>query len=358
MESIRDWFRRHFRDPEVVALLVLLLAGLLLVVFFGRVLAPVIASVVIAYVLHAPMERLHQLGTPRRLALGVVFSGFLAFLLLALLAFLPLLLQQIEQVVGALPGMIGLVQELLLELPERRPDLIDPMQVEELGVRLRNEALSAAQGLLAFSFAQLGSLVVLGVYLFVVPFLVFFLLKDTDSILAWLERFLPGRRALATRVWTDVDRKLGAYVRGKLYEMAIVGTSAWLAFTWLGVDFALLLAVATGLSVLVPYVGVVAVAGPVTLVAFFQFGWSSSFGAVVGAYTVIQLLDGNLLAPLLLSEVVDLHPVAVIVAIFAFGGIWGFWGVFFAIPLATVAAAVIEAWPGAPDPDPNEPAAR
>ena len=353
MDSIREWFRRHFRDPEIVALLALLLAGILVVVFFGRALAPVIASVVIAYVLHAPMERLCHVGAPRPLALAIVFSGFMAFLLLTLLAFLPLLLQQIEQVVRALPGMIGLVQDLLLELPERRPDLIDPAQVEDLVARLRVEALTAAQGLLAFSFAQLGSVVVVGVYLFVVPFLVFFLLKDKQHILAWLERFLPGRRALAARVWADVDRKLGAYVRGKIYEMAIVGGTAWLVFTWLGLDFALLLAVATGLSVLVPYVGVVAVAGPVTLVAFFQFGWSSSFAAVVAAYTVIQLLDGNLLAPLLLSEVVDLHPIAVIVAIFVFGGLWGFWGVFFAIPLATVAAAVIEAWPGAPAPDPE-----
>ncbi len=355
MDSIRDWFRRHFRDPEVVALLALLLGGLLLVVFFGRVLAPVIASVVIAYVLHAPMTKLHQVGAPRLVALGVVFSGFMAFLLLALLAFLPLLLQQIEQVVRALPGMIGLVQELLLELPERRPDLIDPMQVEDLVVRLRNEAVTAAQGVLAFSLAQVGSLVAVGVYLFVVPFLVFFLLKDKDRILAWLERFLPGERALAARVWADIDRKLGAFVRGKIYEMGIVGTVAWIAFTWLGVDFALLLAVATGLSVLVPYVGVVTVAIPVTLVALFQFGWSSTFAAVVGAYTGIQLVDGNLLAPLLLSEVVDLHPTAVIVAIFVFGGIWGFWGVFFAIPLATVAAAVIEAWPGAPDAEAGQP---
>ncbi len=353
MDSIRSWFRRHFRDPEIVALLALLLGGILLVVFFGRVLAPVIASVVIAYVLDAPMERLRRIGTPRLLALGIVFSGFMAFLLLALLAFLPLLLQQIEQVVRALPGMIGLVQDLLLELPERRPDLIDPVQVEELVARLRNEAVTAAQGVLAYTFAQLGNLVVVGVYLFVVPFMVFFLLKDKDGILTWLERFLPGRRALAARVWADIDRKLGAYVRGKIYEMAIVGVSAWLSFTWLGVDFALLLAVATGLSVLVPYVGVVAVAVPVTLVALFQFGWTSSFGAVVGVYTAIQLIDGNLLAPLLLSEVVDLHPVAVIVAIFVFGGIWGFWGVFFAIPLATVAAAVIEAWPGAPAPEPE-----
>lgn len=348
MEGIRAWFRRHFADPEIVALSVLLLGGIALIALAGRALSPLIASVVIAYVLDAPVERLRRLGAPRPLALGLVFTAFLAFLLLSLLAFLPLLLQQVEQVVLALPGMIALVQELLLELPERRPDLIDPQQVEELAARLRGEALSAAQGVLAFSFAQLGSLFALGVYLFVVPFLVFFLLKDKRQILGWLERFLPGRRALAARVWADVDHKLGAYVRGKIYEMGIVGAATWVAFRLLGVDFALLLAVASGLSVLVPYVGVVAVALPVVLASFFQFGWGGSFAAVLAAYTVIQILDGNLLAPLLLAEVVDLHPVAVIAAIFVFGAVWGFWGVFFAIPLATVAAAVLEAWPTVP----------
>ena len=352
MEPIRSWFRRHFSDPEIAALTVLLVVGVALVLLVGRLLAPVIASLVIAYVLDAPVERLRQIGTPRPLALGIVFSTFMAFLLLGLLAFLPLLLQQFEQVVRALPGMIGLVQEVLLELPERWPDLIDPMQVEELVASLRSESLNAAQNLLAYSFGQLGSVVAVGVYLFVVPFLVFFLLKDKARILGWLERFLPTRRTLAARVWADVDRRLGGYVRGKIYEMAIVGASAWLAFTWLGLDFALLLAVATGLSVLVPYLGVVAVALPVSLVAFFQFGWTGAFAAVMGAYTVIQLVDGNLLAPLLLSEVVDIHPVAVIAAIFVFGGIWGFWGVFFAIPLATLAVAVLEAWPGLPEEPP------
>ena len=63
------------------------------------------------------------------------------------------------------------------------------------------------------------------------------------------------------------------------------------------------------------------------------------------AYLVIQALDGNVLVPLLFSEVVDLHPIAIIVAVLVFGGIWGFWGVFFAIPLATVVQSVLKAWP-------------
>jgi len=114
----------------------------------------------------------------------------------------------------------------------------------------------------------------------------------------------------------------------------------------LGLQYTLLLAVLTGVSVLIPYIGAAVVTLPVALVALFQWGPTAEFYYVLVAYLVIQALDGNLLAPLLFSEVVNLHPVAIIVAILFFGGIWGFWGVFFAIPLATLINAVLRAWPG------------
>jgi len=84
---------------------------------------------------------------------------------------------------------------------------------------------------------------------------------------------------------------------------------------------------------------------PVTLVAFFQWGWSTEFFYVFTVYSVIQFLDGNVLVPLLFSEAVNLHPIAIILAVLVFGGIWGLWGVFFAIPLATLIKSLLQAWP-------------
>jgi putative permease len=69
------------------------------------------------------------------------------------------------------------------------------------------------------------------------------------------------------------------------------------------------------------------------LVALFQFGLSSEFGYVMLAYGIIQIIDGNVIVPLLFSEAVNLHPVVIIIAVIFFGGLWGFWGIFFAIPL-------------------------
>jgi len=108
-----------------------------------------------------------------------------------------------------------------------------------------------------------------------------------------------------------------------------------------------LLATLVGLSVVIPYIGAAAVTVPIAAIAFFQWGWSADFWYILVAYGVIQALDGNVLVPLLFSEVVNLHPVAIIIAVLVFGGVWGFWGVFFAIPLATLVQAVLRAWPRA-----------
>ena len=102
-----------------------------------------------------------------------------------------------------------------------------------------------------------------------------------------------------------------------------------------------------GLSVVIPYIGAAIVTLPVAMIAFFQWGWTNEFFYLMLAYGIIQALDGNVLVPLLFSEAVNLHPIAIIVAVLVFGGLWGFWGVFFAIPLATLIKAVMNAWPRA-----------
>ena len=146
-------------------------------------------------------------------------------------------------------------------------------------------------------------------------------------------------------IWTEMDMQFANYVRGKAIEILIVGVASYGLFLWLGLNYAALLALLVGLSVLVPYVGATVVTIPVLLVGYMQWGLSNDFLWLFISYGVIQFLDGNLLVPILFSEVVNLHPVFIIVSVLLFGGIWGFWGVFFAIPLATLVKAVFNAWP-------------
>jgi putative permease len=147
------------------------------------------------------------------------------------------------------------------------------------------------------------------------------------------------------KIWAEMNLQIANYVRGKVIEIFIVGAVTYICFALLGVNYALLLGIAVGFSVVVPYIGAAVVTIPVAVIGFFQWGFTSEFYYLMGVYAVIQALDGNVLVPLLFSEAVNLHPIAIILAVLVFGGLWGFWGVFFAIPLATLFKAVVSAWP-------------
>ena len=345
MNIVTQWYRRYVSDPQVVILAVLLAAGFLVMLTLGQMLAPVLAGVVIAYLLDGVVEKCHRMGMPRLPAVIVVFVLFMTFLVFATLWLAPRLSEQVTQLIRQLPDIITHSQSVLSQLPERYPNLFTAEQVSELGASIRAEITELSQRVLSLSVPALTGLISLLVYIILVPVLSFFFLKDKYRIFAWFNQRLPQQRTLVDAVASDVNEQVANYVRGKVWEIFIVGAAAFATFSLMGLQYALLLSTMVGLSVIIPYIGAAVVTLPVALIAWFQWGWSADFGWVLFAYAVLQALDGNLLAPLLFSEVVNLHPVAIIVAILVFGGIWGFWGVFFAIPLATLVQAVMTAWP-------------
>lgn len=345
MDLIRNWVRRTMDDPQIAAFIILLVAGLLVLITLGGLLAPVIAALVIAYLLEGLVRTFEKFGVPRLLAVTVVILFLTAFLVLVLFALIPMLYRQVAQLVDQLPAILTQGQMLLLQLPEHYPQLFSESQIREMLDAARREITDWGQRVVASVTVQ--SLFILGtlaIYAVLVPFLVFFFLKDKRKLLDWLSNHMPRHRALAYEVWGEVDLQIGNYVRGKIIEILIVWAVTYVTFSLLGLQFAMLLAVATGLSVIIPYIGAFAITVPVALIAYFQFGLSEQFLYVILAYLVIQVLDGNVLVPILFSEAVNIHPVAIIISILVFGGIWGFWGVFFAIPLATFIQAVIKAW--------------
>ncbi len=345
MDFLKDWFRRTFADPQVVILGMILLVGVLFFLGFGRMLWPVLASIVVAYLLEAGVQLIQRTGLPRPAAVLIVFLLFLASLVFLLFGVVPIISRQLTQLVTALPGYVSQGQELLVELPRKYPQLLSEVQVQAITENIGTELARWGQQLVGWSLASVANVAALLIFLVLIPVLVYFFLMDKQKLIDWFVGYLPKERHLTSAVWSDVERQIANYVRGKVLEILIVGGVTYVTFLVLGLQYAALLALIVGFSVLIPYVGAFAATIPVALVAFFQFGWGWEFGWVVIAYTVIQVLDGNLLVPLIFSEAVNLHPIAIIVAILIFGGLWGFWGVFFAIPLATVVQAVLAAWP-------------
>ena len=211
-----------------------------------------------------------------------------------------------------MPNMMQKGQILLLSLPQSYP-FISEAQIQDLVAGINNELARIGQIVVSLSISSVINLFTILVYMVVVPLLVFFFLKDKWRIINWLARFLPKEDGLATKVWKDVDIKIGSYIRGKLLEVLIVGVATFIPLKIFGLQYAALLSLFVGLSVIIPYVGAVAVTIPVALVAYFQFGMGSEFAYIMLAYGIVQFLDGNVLVPLLFSEVVNMHPAAIIV---------------------------------------------
>lgn len=344
IDVIKAWFEKHFSDPQAIILAAFLVFGSMLVLYWGKILTPVLAGIVIAYILEGLVGNLTRLGIPRFIAFIISYTVFTATVALILFVLVPLVISQISQLVSDFPVILGKIQELLLSIPEKYPMFAD-QEIEQMLGSFSSELVSFGQKLVSVSLASAVDIFTVLVYLVVVPLLVFFLLKDKVQIMNWFQRFFPEQRGLLHSVWKDVDVKMGNYIRGKLLEIVIVGVATFIPLQYMGMNYAATMSLLVGLSVIIPYVGAVAVTVPVAIIAWFQWGATSDFVYLMVAYLVVQFLDGNVLVPLLFSEVVDMHPAAIIIAVLFFGGLWGVWGVFFAIPLATLIQAVLNAWP-------------
>jgi putative permease len=343
--SVRSFGRRYFSDPQAVLLISLLAAGALLLLYMGEILAPVIASIIIAYLLHWMTDILIAKKMPRLCAVLLVYSAFLGFFLVGILILWPLVWQQLSRLILELPAMIMRAQQFLYLLPAEFPQYITKETVDDWLISFTLQAKQTAKVLFAASLTSIPSVISLIVYLVLVPLLVFFFLKDYQILLQWAGNFLPKNRQLLSQVWQEVDRQIGNYIRGKVAEVIIVGIATYIGFYFFGMRYATLLAVLVGLSVLIPYVGAAVVTIPVVFVAFFQWGLGREFAYAMLVYGIIQAIDGSVLVPLLFSGAVSLHPVAIILSILVFGGWFGFWGLFFAIPLAILIKAVLTSWP-------------
>lgn len=341
------WIDRYFSDEEALLLFVLLGGALLIILTLGKALAPVFAGIILAFLMQGGVNRLKQLNISHMLSVILVFLAFVGGLASLILIVMPLAWKQSVNLFNELPGIMSEIQAVLLLLPQQYPEFISEERVLELIDLAATELSKMGQWIVTFSLNSITGILALLIYLVLVPILVFFFLKDGGSLTRWWVSFLPEKRDMMTQVWNEMDDQIANYIRGKAIEIIVVGVVTYITFFFLGINYAALLGILVGLSVLVPYIGAALVTLPVALIGFFQWGWSGDFMYLMIAYAIIQALDGNVLVPLLFSEAVNLHPVAIIVAVLVFGGLWGFWGVFFAIPLATLFKAIVSAWPKA-----------
>jgi len=339
-----NW-RRNLRslfEPQVVLVWIMGLILVGLVVFLGKALFPFFMAVVLAYMLDHAVELLVRLRWPRWLAVIVIFCCFIVGVFGLLVWLVPLLVRQLLALIDTLPAMATTLQHFVVNLQARYASSFDPAYLEDIIPRLTLEAEALVRRVAKQTLTFLPSLFAWVIYLVLVPILIFFFLQGKKRILGWIGRFLPENRGLFNSLIDDINRQMGRFLLGKFWEMSIVSAVSISTFIYLDLNFGVLLGMLSGVSVIVPYLGVMVVTIPILLVAFFQFGITTAFLKVAIAYLIIQILEGNILAPVLVGNMVRVHPAAIIFSLFICGHLWGFWGVVFAFPLAIVVKSVLE----------------
>lgn len=345
LDQINSFLKKIFSNEETIVFSFVILCAFLMMTFFGSVLTPFLISIVVAYLLVGVQKKIESLNISSKWALVITFAIFIVTGAAMLVWLLPILYTQLQAFVLDVPELFNNFLEFVSTLPAKFPELVTSEQITVFFQAVSSELSSITQNIVKSSIAGIQSTITILLYIILFPILVFFFLFDRKNIMDGLSKLVPGNREMFSNIWTEMDMQLSNYVRGKTTEIFVVGLCAAIIFSLVGLKYSALLSVLVGLSVVIPYVGAFLVTVPVVIVGLLQFGLTSEFYILITLYLLLQILDGNLLVPIIFSDAVKLHPVAIILAVFIFGSMFGFWGVFFAIPMATFIKAVWNAWP-------------
>ena len=341
IKNIVEWNKKYILEPNNFWFIFTFLVISLGIVYLGGYLLPFFVAVVLSFILDAPVNFLESLKIKRSYGVTIVLSLSFSLIILFILYLFPLMWSQVMKLIGDFPSILTRMQQYLFDIPNQYPNLVNYSHIEAIIQYFENKLLSLSESLIKVSLNSLLNVVTLLIYSILVPLLMFYLLKDKVYLLTFLDRALPKERSVLIRVKHETFKQIQNYLIGKLIEILIVGFVSYLLFAIMGLNYSIVLALGVGFSVLIPYVGAVAITIPIVMIGLAQFGLNNEFWWLISIYLLIQILDGNVLVPLLFSEAVSLHPIVIILSILVFGGIWGVLGVFFAIPLATFIKAVI-----------------
>lgn len=352
---------------KVVTVCVIVALALVFLYSVREILSPFIWAAIVAYVFNPLVTAFsRRMRVPRFWGVALVYAVMAAVVAWAAIFVVPLWKRESEQFSQDLPRLI---ESLYLYL-------VGQEMVEILGFRIEGQSVAReiAGSLQTFSYSASGY--VLPVFFGVLGFLtkallfifgLFYFLLEADRIGDFLKRLLPPSiEGEILGVCADIDDVLGRWVRGQLLLVLIMGSVTWVALTLLGVRYAIVLAIITGVLEIFPVVGPVAAGTIACVVALFQpnpFGWSNiTYVAVIAAvYFVLRHAEDYFVIPNIIGRIVQFHPLAVLFAVFAGGSIAGILGMFIAAPLLAMIKIVLRYLYGklveAPLPAPHTPAA-
>ncbi|RMH48576.1 MAG: AI-2E family transporter [Gammaproteobacteria bacterium] len=304
------------------------------------VLPPFLVAAAIAYLCDPLVDRFEACGWPRTLGVVSVFALFILLLTVFMIIAVPALVDQATYAVQQAPKIMLWLQDNAIPYLEKTFNFTWPSH-ERLG-----------EWMIAHADQNIAWLKTIGVYsvswmnfVFVIPVVLvaaFYLLRDWDHLVAFLGELVPRKHVgSVTRVVSDIDHVLSAFVRGQLLVMFALGLIYWLGLQMVGLNLAFLIGVVAGLASIVPYLGVILGLLFACVAAIVQFQSFEPLIYVGVVFAVGQMLEGFVLTPWLVGDRIGLHPVAVIFAVMAGGHLLGFTGVLIGLPLAAAIAVIL-----------------
>lgn len=292
-------------------------------------------SFLLAFIFAPFLHLIEQQGFNRLSSTLIVFAvfGFLVYLGLSFV--IPKLIFQMDQLIQSLEGF-----SLNQELQALETWLFHYLPVFETGeVSKRIEHFISSQLIDSFEniTSLVTSLVTVAALLVIVPFITFFILKDSTRIQKAVIQIVPNKYfEMSYYILKRISLQLGRFVRAWIFDAVFVGVCIGFGFYLIGLPNALPLGVIAGLGHLIPYLGPVIGGIPAIIISVIQFGDMSQVPLIFLIVTLTYTFDNGFVQPYIFAKSVDMHPIAIILLIIAGGQLFGLFGMLFAVPVTSV----------------------
>ena len=331
---------------QAVFWLALMVVLILLLSLLRDILLPFVLGATIAYFLDPLADWLERLGLSRMMATVLISLSSAIVLVAVFLGLVPLLIKQIAAFASNLPQLLQQLRELATNFAEswlsgfgKDLDLGIDAPVQQIA----DKVPGLVQGLLVSIWSGGMALVNFLALFLVTPVVAFYLLKDWDRMISAVDGWLPREHAPVVRVLAkDMDDVISGFVRGQGTVLLLLSAIYVIGLGLAGLNYALLIGLGCGLVSFIPYVGPIVgfiVGGTVAALQFWP-DWVPIAG-VLGVFLFGQIIEGNVLSPLIVGDRVNLHPVWLILALFVFGYLFGLVGMLLAIPIAAAMGVLI-----------------
>ncbi|ANY70303.1 AI-2E family transporter [Paenibacillus algorifonticola] len=306
--------------------------------FLKAILAPFIVAMIISYVLNPVVTMLHERKVPRTMAVLLIYTVFFTALTVLLVNVIPMLAMQVQELNERVPDLTIKAQNLVTDI-NNTSFLPDSLR-DGMNQSLLHMERKLSETLIHF-INNIGSVLNTVFIAFIVPFLAFYILKDFEVFERTIITYVPkSHRQNTVRLMKDIDSALGSYIRGQFLVCLIVGVLAYIGYTIIGMEYALLLAGIVAITNIIPYLGPFLGAIPAILMASTISVKMMILVAVIN--TLCQILEGNIISPQVVGRTLHMHPLAIIFALLVGGEVAGVAGMILAVPIFAALKVIVQ----------------